>query len=168
MLTIAVRLQNALPGRTTRAEPLTNSWSGVGDGEKTASGERCRGSDRRGKPDTGRKPETRKRRKHGQLRSCRRRREALTGGPESLRGKGLAPQVKQRVFDGSETLAKRLIRNGLLKPDSRLLYSLPIKLNGRTGTCTPPSSPLRWQINSHQRGSHSGRSDPGQIHGEIC
>src|SRR5579875_658740 len=40
----------------------------------------------------GREPETRKRRKHGQLRSCRRR-EALTGGRERLRGKGLAPQV---------------------------------------------------------------------------
>jgi hypothetical protein len=27
----------------------------------------------------------------------------------------LAPQVKQRVFDGRETLAKTLILNGLLK-----------------------------------------------------
>jgi len=30
-------------------------------------------------------------------------------------GKNLAPQVKQRVFDEAETLAKVLIPNGLLK-----------------------------------------------------
>src|SRR5579884_1597037 len=71
---------------------LTNSWSGPGDGEKTASGKRCGGADRRGKPDAGRKPETGESRKRGQLRGCTRR-EALTGGWESLRGKGLAPQV---------------------------------------------------------------------------
>src|SRR5579885_204183 len=63
-----------------------------GDGEKTASGKLCLGADRRGKPDTRCKPETRECRKHGQLRGCGRR-EALTGGPESLRRRGLAPQA---------------------------------------------------------------------------
>ncbi len=73
-------------GWTALAMVLTNSWSGPRDGEKTASGERCGGAVRRGKPDRRRKPETRKSRKHGQLRSCGRR-EALTGGWESLRKK---------------------------------------------------------------------------------
>jgi hypothetical protein len=40
----------------------------LGDGEKTASGQRCRGADRRGKLDTAGKAETRKCGKHGQLR----------------------------------------------------------------------------------------------------
>lgn len=31
------------------------------------------------------------------------------------KGVNLAPQVKQRVFDGRETLAKLLIINGLIK-----------------------------------------------------
>jgi hypothetical protein len=115
MLTIAVRLQNALPGRTTRAEPLTNSWSGVGDGEKTASGKRCGGAGRRGKPDAGREPETRKQRKQGRLRSWERR-GTLTGGRGRSRGKGLAPQVKQRASGKTKIAFKRLIINDLCKP----------------------------------------------------
>jgi hypothetical protein len=75
------------------------------DGENTAAGERRRGADRRSKPDTGREPEMRKPRKHGQLWSCGRR-EALTGGWGTSRGKGLAPQPKQRVYYAVETLAK--------------------------------------------------------------
>src|SRR5579883_3471656 len=64
----------------------------LGDGGKRASGKRCGRAGWRGKPDTGRKPETRKPRKHGQLRGCGRR-EALTGGQGRSRGKELAPQV---------------------------------------------------------------------------
>jgi hypothetical protein len=45
-----------------------------------------------------------------------------------------APQVKQRVFDGAETLAKRLIRNGLLKLASHHLCFRPIPV------CRPSST----------------------------
>jgi hypothetical protein len=92
-------------GRTTRAAPLTNSWSGVRDGENRPPANVAGAHGWRFRWDSARNGETRKCRKGGQLRTCGRR-EALTGRPESLRGKGLAPRVKQRVFYAVETLAK--------------------------------------------------------------
>jgi len=58
---------------------------------------------------------SRTRRKNGESRNvgCGCCRQRIPG--KTLRGKELAPQVKQRVFHGGETPAKRLILNGLLK-----------------------------------------------------
>lgn len=60
--------------------------------KKNTAGKPCEAADRRGRPDTAGKAETRKPRKHGQLRGCGRR-EALTNGRGGVRRKGLAPQA---------------------------------------------------------------------------
>jgi len=63
---------------------------------------------------TRRNPETGKCRKHGQMRVLR----AESGVNEragEMHGKGLAPQVKQRVFCSRETRANHFILNGLFK-----------------------------------------------------
>src|ERR1035437_5046257 len=67
--------------------------------------------------------------------------------------KSLAPQVKQRVFDGAETLAKLLILNGLLK--------LTQRRHLRFGTCStwlPSSRPkrIRTAVPAGTRGDRDG------------
>jgi len=92
-------------GWTTLAMLLTNSWFRSRDGEKRPPANAAGARGWRFRRKSARNGETRKCRKHGQLRGCGRR-EALTGGPESLREKKLARQAKQRVFYEVETLVK--------------------------------------------------------------
>ena len=103
-----------------------------GDEEKTASGKRCGGAGRRGKPDTAGKAETRKPRKHGQLRGYGRR-EALTSRRGGVCRKGLAPQVKQRVWGSRDSLAKSLIHGDLLKIPQHSLLAVTAS-RGRSGS----------------------------------
>jgi hypothetical protein len=86
-------IDHPLRGFGTSGLGLDNPCDGVnqflvslGDGEKTASGKRCGGAGRHGKPDTAGKAETRKPRKHGQLRGFGPR-EALTSGRGALQKK---------------------------------------------------------------------------------
>ena len=122
----SLRVKRAAAGGSVR-RPRALAWMrramrGHGGGEKTASSKRCGGADRRGKPDTASRAETRKSRKHGQLRGYRRR-EASTSGRSAVRGKGLAPQVKQTLPRSRDSLAKSLIRNGVLKIEQHGLHA---------------------------------------------
>ena len=51
---------------------------------------------------------------------------ASTNCAEIVAGQSVAPQVKQRVFCASETLANRLIQNGLLKRPAALSLVWPV------------------------------------------